>query len=48
LMSLDLAPALAPEAIAIYCLPLTSKLIGGAEMPEPTLNFHNSSSVTSS
>jgi hypothetical protein len=27
--------ALRPEAIATYCLPLTSKVIGGALRPEP-------------
>src|SRR5215471_2440473 len=37
-----------PDAIATYCLPLTSKVMGGAEKPEPTLTFHNSSSVVSS
>lgn len=29
LMSLDLAALLGPDAIAKYCLPLTSKVIGG-------------------
>ena len=29
-------------------MPLTSNVIGGAEKPEPTLIFHNSSSVVSS
>jgi hypothetical protein len=29
------------DAIATYCLPLTSKVMGGAEKPEPTLIFHN-------
>jgi hypothetical protein len=48
LASLRLAPMLGPEAIATYCLPLTSKVMGGAEKPEPTLTFHNSSSVDSS
>ena len=33
---------------AIYCLPLTSKVIGGALKPTPTLIFQNWSSVVSS
>ena len=37
-----------PDAIATYCLPLTSKVIGGAEKAEPILIFHNSSSEVSS
>ena len=37
-----------PDAIATYCLPLTSKVMGGAEKPEPILIFHNSSSEVSS
>src|ERR1700738_4302697 len=41
LTSLALAAGLGPETIAIYCLPLTSNVIGGAEKPEPTLIFHN-------
>jgi hypothetical protein len=48
LTSLVLAAGLGPETIAIYCLPLTSNVIGGAEKPEPTLIFHNWSSVVSS
>src|SRR5262252_619368 len=48
LMSRARDETLAPDAIATYCLPLTSKLMGGVVMPEPTLNFHNSSSVVSS
>src|SRR5580700_10869541 len=48
LTSLVLAAGLGPDTIAIYCLPLTSNVIGGAEKPEPTLIFHNSSSVVSS
>jgi hypothetical protein len=48
LMSLALAEALGPDAIAIYCLPPTSKVIGGAEKPEPTLIFQSCSSVVSS
>jgi hypothetical protein len=39
---------LSPDRIATYCLPPTSKVIGGAEKPEPTLTFHTSSSVVSS
>jgi hypothetical protein len=39
---------LGPDAIARYCLPLTSKVIGGALKPVPTLTFHNSSSVVAS
>ena len=39
---------LGPDTIATYCLPLTSKVIGGAEKPEPTLIFHSSSRVVSS
>ena len=42
------ATGLGPDTIATYCLPLTSKVIGGAEKPEPTLIFHSSSSVVSS
>ena len=38
-----MAPAPSPDAIAMYCLPLTSNVIGGAEKPEPTLIFHSSS-----
>ena len=37
-----------PDAIATYCLPLTSKVIGGAVKPDPTLSFQTSSSVVSS
>src|SRR5579864_1276754 len=37
-----------PDAIATYCRPLTSKVIGGAEKAEPILIFHNSSSEVSS
>ena len=47
-MSLVLAPLLGPDTIATYCLPLTSKVIGGAVKPAPTLTFHSSSSVVSS
>src|SRR5215471_3705135 len=36
-----------PDAIATYCLPLTSKVMGGAEKAEPILTFHNSSSEVS-
>src|SRR6516162_6631296 len=43
-----LAPGLGPETIATYCLPSTSKVIGGAEKPEATLILHNSSRVLSS
>src|SRR5262249_43866677 len=43
-----LASGLRPEAIATYCLPLNSKVIGGAAKGEPTLIFHSSSSVASS
>jgi hypothetical protein len=46
--SLFLAEAPCPAVIAKYCLPLTSKVIGGAEKPDPKLIFHNSSSVMSS
>src|ERR1700733_12408789 len=45
LMSRRCATALGPEAIARYCLPLTAKVIGGAVKPDPTFNFHTSSSV---
>src|SRR5260221_321521 len=48
LMSLDFAAPLGPDAMAMYCLPLTSKVIGGAAKPEPTLTFHTPSSVVSS
>src|SRR3954463_10869921 len=40
LSSLVLAPPLGPDAMAIYCRLLYSKVIGGAEKPEPTLIFH--------
>src|SRR5258708_1038548 len=33
--------ALGPDAIAIYCLPLTSNVIGGAPNPAPTLIFQS-------
>src|SRR5262249_16966818 len=48
LTSLFLAAVLGPDTIATYCLPPTSKVMGGAENPEPTLIFHNSSSEVSS
>jgi hypothetical protein len=35
LTSRALAARLGPDAIATYCLPLTSNVIGGAEKPEP-------------
>src|SRR5580704_8972214 len=47
-MSLLWDAGLGPDAMARYCLPLTSKVIGGAEKPEPTSTFHTSSSVVSS
>jgi len=37
--------ALKPERIATYCLPLTSKVMGGAWKPVPTLIFHSSCMV---
>ena len=37
-----------PDVIARYCLPSTSKVMGGAEKPVPKYIFHNSSSVVSS
>src|SRR5215467_4978841 len=37
-----------PDAIATYCLPLTSKVMGGAEKADPILIFHNSASEVSS
>jgi hypothetical protein len=37
-----------PAKIATYCLPPTSKVIGGAEKADSTLTFHTSSSVVSS
>src|SRR6266849_10267253 len=40
--------ALGPDAIAIYCLPSTSNVIGGAPNPAPTLIFHSWSRVVSS
>src|ERR1700732_155789 len=43
-----LAAGLGPDTIATYCLPLTSKVIGGAAKAEATVTFHNSSSVVSS
>jgi hypothetical protein len=39
---------LASLRLATYCLPLTSKVIGGAAKPEPTFTLYNSSSVVSS
>src|SRR5262245_21072911 len=39
---------LMPEAMAMYCLPSTAKVMGGAEKPVPILTFHSSSSVWSS
>ena len=48
LTSRDFADGPAPAAIATYCLPFTSKVIGGAWKPEPALNFHSSSRVVSS
>ena len=39
---------LGPDAIATYCVPLISYVIGGAVKPDPTLIFHNSSRVVSS
>src|SRR5262245_50855396 len=48
LTSLLFAEGLGPDAIAIYCFPPASKVIGGAEKPDPTLIFHTSSSVVSS
>src|SRR5579883_1651526 len=48
LTSFARAGVLRPEAMARYCLPLTSNVIGGAQKPVPTLTFHNSSSVVSS
>src|SRR5439155_11415791 len=44
----DLPAAVGPDAIATYCLPFTSKVIGGAVKPEPTLIFQIWSSVVSS
>jgi len=38
LLTFALVGALGPEAIATYCLPLTSKLIGGAAKPEMAAN----------
>src|SRR5262249_41744458 len=48
LTSLLFADGLGPDTIATYCLPPISKVIGGAEKPDPTLTFHSSSSVVSS
>src|SRR5712691_11652499 len=39
---------LSPDRIAIYCLPLTSNVIGGALKPVPTLIFQSGSKVMSS
>ena len=32
---------LSPDMTAMYCLPPTSKVIGGALIPAPTLIFHS-------
>src|SRR5882757_1174728 len=39
---------LKPDRIATYCFPLTSKVIGGALKPVPTLIFHSCCMVVSS
>src|SRR5207247_1317040 len=38
---------LSPDRIAMYCLPLTSNVIGGALKPVPTLIFQSGSKVMS-
>jgi hypothetical protein len=48
LTRLALAAVVGPDVIARYALPLTSKVIGGAQKPEPLLIFRNSPSVVSS
>src|ERR1019366_5852597 len=48
LATLPLAAEPIPDVIAKYCLLLTSNVIGGVEIPAPTLIFHSSSSVVSS
>ena len=48
LASRRLADSPPPDTIATYCLPLTSKLMGGALKGAPRFIFHNSSSVVSS
>ena len=42
------AEGLGPDTIAIYCLPPVSKVMGGAEKPEPIFIFHISSRLVSS
>src|SRR5215467_12162838 len=42
------AMRLSPARIATYCLPLTSKVIGGALKPTPTLTFQSCCNVVSS
>ena len=44
----DAAILLKPDRIAMYCLPSTAKVIGGALKPEPTLIFQSCSRVVSS
>src|SRR5579862_5364022 len=48
LIFLSRACGLGPDTMATYCLPPTSKVIGGAEKPEPILTLHNCSRVVSS
>src|SRR3954452_5346877 len=42
------AMRLSPDRMAMYCLPFTSNVIGGALKPTPTLIFHSCSRVVSS
>src|SRR5260370_25715763 len=46
-MSLALAGPLGPDAIATYCLPLTSNVNGGPAEPQAALTFHSSPSLRS-
>src|SRR5262249_53248687 len=47
-MSVVLAGRLSPVRIATYCFPPTSKVMGGALKPTPTLIFQSCSRLTSS
>src|SRR5215510_11124196 len=45
LFNRSLVCALPPISTATYCLPLTAKVIGGAELKEPVLKLHSGFSV---
>src|SRR5260370_21115721 len=48
LTSLLFAEGLGPDTISTYRFPPVSKVMGGAEKPDPTLIFHSSPSVDTS